>query len=73
MKEIVVKPVVNTDKLSVTLEQEDVDPDTWSRLISGDKEVAKELYIEVIRDFFADINNVDFDSIIQDVTVETEK
>lgn len=70
MKEVVIKPVIDVDRLKVVLEQEDVDPDTWSRLISGDKKAAKELYVEIIRDFFADINNVDFDEIIQDVVIE---
>ena len=41
--------------------------------MSGNKDVAKELYIELIRDFFYDVNNVDFNDVVRDVTVETEK
>jgi hypothetical protein len=70
---VTIKPIVNTDKLTVILEREDTDPDMWEKLVSGDKEVAKKLYVEIIREFFYDINNVDFNDIIQDVTVETEK
>jgi hypothetical protein len=70
---VTLKPIINTDKLTVILEQEDTDPDTWDKLISGDKEVAKELYVELIRDFFYDVNNVDFNDVVRDVTVETEK
>ena len=29
---VTIKPIINVDKLTVILEQEDVDPDTWKNL-----------------------------------------